>query len=166
MFWFLDCRSSVMHPVHLALIFLSFIMQLEDKYKEYKLNFYRGENKDFPSKLLRDIIEVSFRFLVWYCFLNCLLILTFFCYCRQILLMVQRRKKLQTRGLLSLLWAYSSRIRVGEKAMLILLPSPFSRSILLWKNFSVMGFRLPYISKLNRSALKKHKVFTLFHSPS
>ena len=143
MFWFLDCRSSVMHPVHLALIFLSFIMQLEDKYKEYKLNFYRGENKDFPSKLLRDIIEVSFRFLVWYCFLNCLLILTFFCYCRQILLMVQRRKKLRMRGLLSLLWAFSSRMRVGEKAMLILLSSPFLRSILLWKNFSVMGFRLP-----------------------
>jgi len=142
-FWFLDCRSSVMHPVHLALIFLSFIMQLEDKYKEYKLNFYRGENKDFPSKLLRDIIEVSFRFLVWYCFLNCLLILTFFCYCRQILLMVQRRKKLRMRDLLSLLWAFSSRMRVGEKAMLILLSSPFLRSILLWKNFSVMGFRLP-----------------------
>jgi hypothetical protein len=53
-------------------------MQLEDKYKEYKLNFYRGENKDFPSKLLRDIIEVSFIFLVWYCILNCLLILAFF----------------------------------------------------------------------------------------
>ena len=35
-------------------------MQLEDKYKEYKLNFYHGENKDFPSKLLRDIVEVSY----------------------------------------------------------------------------------------------------------
>ena len=35
-------------------------MQLEDKYKEYKLNFYRGKNVDFPSKLLRDIIEVGY----------------------------------------------------------------------------------------------------------
>jgi hypothetical protein len=35
-------------------------MQLEDKYKEYKLNFYHGKNEDFPSKLLRDIIEVSY----------------------------------------------------------------------------------------------------------
>jgi len=35
-------------------------MQLEDKYKEYKLNFYRGKNVDLPSKLLRDIIEVGY----------------------------------------------------------------------------------------------------------
>jgi len=35
-------------------------MQLEDKYKEYKLNFYCGKNVDFPSKLLRDIIEVGY----------------------------------------------------------------------------------------------------------
>ncbi|CAO2034081.1 unnamed protein product [Urochloa humidicola] len=33
--------------------------ELEDKYKEYKLNFYHGKNKDFPSKLLRDIIEAN-----------------------------------------------------------------------------------------------------------
>ncbi|KAG2570471.1 acetyl-CoA carboxylase 2 isoform X1 [Panicum virgatum] len=36
--------------------------ELEDKYKEYKLNFYRGENKDFPSKLLRDIIEANLAY--------------------------------------------------------------------------------------------------------
>jgi hypothetical protein len=49
-------------------------MQLEDKYKEYKLNFYHGKNKDFPSKLLRDIVEVSYvSSVVWYP-LNCLLL--------------------------------------------------------------------------------------------
>jgi len=36
--------------------------ELEDKYKEYKLNFYRGENKDFPSKLLRDTIEANLAY--------------------------------------------------------------------------------------------------------
>ncbi|XP_062184107.1 acetyl-CoA carboxylase 2-like isoform X3 [Phragmites australis] len=33
--------------------------QLEDKYKEYKFNFYHGKNKEFPCKLLRDIIEAN-----------------------------------------------------------------------------------------------------------
>lgn len=36
--------------------------ELEDKYKEYKLNFYRGKNVDFPSKLLRDIIEENLAY--------------------------------------------------------------------------------------------------------
>ncbi|ONM18420.1 acetyl-CoA carboxylase2 [Zea mays] len=36
--------------------------ELEDKYKEYKLNFYHGKNEDFPSKLLRDIIEENLSY--------------------------------------------------------------------------------------------------------
>ncbi|AQK42576.1 acetyl-coenzyme A carboxylase1 [Zea mays] len=36
--------------------------ELEDKYKEYKLNFYHGKNKDFPSKLLRDIVEENLAY--------------------------------------------------------------------------------------------------------
>lgn len=36
--------------------------ELEDKYKEYKLNFYRGKNEDFPSKLLRNIIEENLAY--------------------------------------------------------------------------------------------------------
>ncbi|OEL17844.1 Acetyl-CoA carboxylase 2 [Dichanthelium oligosanthes] len=36
--------------------------ELEDKYKEYKLNFYHGKNKDFPSKLLSDIIKANLAY--------------------------------------------------------------------------------------------------------
>ncbi|XP_062225261.1 acetyl-CoA carboxylase 2 isoform X2 [Phragmites australis] len=33
--------------------------ELEDKYMEYKLNFYHGKTKEFPSKLLRDTIGAN-----------------------------------------------------------------------------------------------------------
>ncbi|KAL6839698.1 hypothetical protein ACP4OV_030386 [Aristida adscensionis] len=33
--------------------------ELEDKYNECKLNFYERKSKEFPSKLLRDIIEAN-----------------------------------------------------------------------------------------------------------
>lgn len=76
-------------------------MQLEDKYKEYKLNFYRSKNEDFPSKLLRNIIEVSYVSFVVSLKLFAIALTSVLC--RKILHMVQRRKRLQMRGLLSLL---------------------------------------------------------------
>lgn len=53
-------------------------IQLEGKYSEYKLNVGHGKSKDFPSKMLREIIEVSSRFLLWY---PCLELLLFFVTC-------------------------------------------------------------------------------------
>ena len=84
---------------------------------------------------------------VWDCYLVLIIFWVFLlfpyrnCYCRRILHTVRRKIGLLMRGLWNHLWAWSSHMRVEEKAMLVLLSNLCLRSICLLKNSSMITFR-------------------------